>query len=86
MPVPLWIAKIAGNAVGGAIGKVLGKVAEWVPGPRQHRRKKIRILQDEIKQIQAKYPDTHSAPADIRAHYELIVHRVSEYRKELEEE
>ena len=86
MAVPLWITKIAGNAVGGAIGKALGKVAEWVPTPRQHRRKQIRKLEDEIKSIQEKYPNTHDAPAGIRAHYELITHRVSEYKKELIEE
>ena len=84
--VPLWIAKILGNAAGGAIGKVLGKVAEWVPTPRQHRRKQIRKLEDEIKSIQEKYPNTHDAPAGVRAHYELITHRVSEYKKELIEE
>jgi len=81
MAVPLWIAKIAGNAVGGAIGKALGKAAEWIPNPRQHRRKQIRKLEDEIKELQTK-----PATTDTRARLVMLTSRLSEYTKELTEE
>lgn len=81
MPVPLWIAKIAGNAVGGAIGKALGKVADWVPGPRQFHRQQIRKIQDEIKLLQNGY-STDSA----RARLIVLTSKLSEHQKALEEE
>ena len=77
---------IIGNIAGSAIGKVVGKVVDFIPSPRQYKRKQLRKLQDEIKQIQSKYPSIHDAPSDVRAHYELILHKASEYAKELEEE
>lgn len=80
MPIPLWAAKIGGEVIGGVIGKTLSKVADWVPSPRQYRRKQIRKLKDEIKKLEETLTLTN------RARIVILTHRLSEFENQLTEE
>lgn len=44
------------GGIGEAVGKVAGKAAEWVPGPQQYRRNKIRELTKKMLDVQRAKP------------------------------
>ena len=69
------------KGVGSGIGKTIGKIVDWIPSPRQNKRKQVRRIKDEIKLLQSK-PITTST----RARVEFLTHKLSEYDKELQEE
>lgn len=53
------LTKGVGNIFGGvgeAIGKVAGKAVEWIPGPQQYRRNKIRELTTKMLDVQRANP------------------------------
>lgn len=53
------ISKGVGGIFGGlgeAVGKIAGKAAEWVPGPQQYRRNKIREITEQMLEIQRVKP------------------------------
>jgi len=75
------ISKVLGSFAGGLFGQIGEKVGSWIPSSRQHKRKQIRKLKDEIKKLQSQ-----PSNSDVIARLTILTHKLSEAEKALEEE